>query len=328
MASSNPPPLAELHLHLEGAIDAELLCRLDPSLSRAQADAFYAFDNFPAFLQSFKSVVLRLREPDHYRLAARALFNKLHAQGIVYAEIIHSAGVNLWRGYNAHAIVEALIEEGRRAPLEIRWILDAVRQFGADHVHSTAQLAAHFAAKAGKGSGDVVAFGIGGDETGAPAQDLKPAYELARQSGLRLTAHAGETSSAENVWDTLILGVQRIGHGIRSIDDPKLIAHLAKHEIPLEISLTSNVKTGAVSSLAAHPAKRLYDAGVPIILNTDDPALFQTTLANEYAIAANILGFTPADLERLRQNAFRYAFAYRGSPATAPHPLSPPGSPS
>jgi adenosine deaminase/aminodeoxyfutalosine deaminase len=322
MASSNPPPFAELHLHLEGSIDADLLCRLDPTLSRAQADAFYAFDNFPAFLQSFKSIVLRLREPDHYRLAARALFNGLHAQGIVYAEIIHSAGVNLWRGYNAHAIVEALIEEGRRAPLEVRWILDAVRQFGADHVYSTAQLAAHFAGD------DVVAFGIGGDETGAPAQDLKPAYDLARRSDLRLTAHAGETSSAENVWDTLTLGVDRIGHGIRSIEDPKLIAHLAEHEIPLEISLTSNVKTGAVESLSAHPAKRLYDAGVPIVLNTDDPALFQTTLAGEYVVADKVLGFTPADLERLRQNAFRYAFAYRGSPATAPHPPSPPGSPS
>lgn len=322
MASSNPPPLAELHLHLEGAIDAELLCRLDPSLSRAQADAFYAFEDFPAFLQSFKSIVLRLREPEHYRLAARALFNKLHAQGIVYAEIIHSAGVNLWRGYDAHAIVEALIEEGRRAPLEIRWILDAVRQFGAEHVYATAQLTANFAGE------DVIAFGVGGDETGAQAQELQPAYELARQAGLRLTAHAGETSNAENVWDALTLGVDRIGHGIRSIDDPTLIAHLAKHEIPLEISLTSNAKTGSVSRLAAHPAKRFYDSGVPIILNTDDPALFQTTLANEYAVAANILGFTPTDLERLRQNAFRYAFAYRGSPATAPHPPSPPGSPS
>lgn len=313
MASSRSQPFAELHLHLEGSIDAALLCRLDPALSRADAEAIYRFTSFPDFLQAFKFIVLRLRSADDYRLAARELFASLHAQGIVYAEIIHSAGVNLWRGYDAHAIVHALLEEGRRAPLQIRWILDAVRQFGGDHALAVAKLAADFAGE------DVVAFGVGGDETGAPASELQPAFQWARDAGLHLTAHAGETSNAANVWDALSLGVERIGHGIRAIEDPRLIQHLAEHQIPLEISLTSNVKTGAVPSLAAHPAQALHDAGVPLILNTDDPALFATTLSAEFALASSALGFTPEDLARLRENAFRYAFAYRESPATAPH---------
>jgi adenosine deaminase/aminodeoxyfutalosine deaminase len=319
MASSSSPALAELHIHLEGAIDADLLCRLDPNLSHSHAESLYEFSSFPEFLQAFKSIVMRMREPEHYRLASRALFAKLHSQGIVYAEIIHSAGVNLWRGYDAPGIVEALIEEGRNAPLEVRWILDAVRQFGAEHVMATAKLAAGFAGD------DVVAFGIGGDETGTPAHALRPAFHLAKSAGLHLTAHAGETSSAQNVWDVLPLGVERIGHGIRAMDDPALIHELTSRNIPLEISITSNVKTGAVASYAQHPAKRLFDAGVPIVLNTDDPALLRTTLQNEYSIASAKLGFTPADLERIRENAFRFAFAYRGSHATAPHPPSPLG---
>ncbi len=324
MATSVPEPdsltkpLAELHLHLEGAIDAALLRRLDPTLSEKDAASVYDFQTFPEFLQSFKFVVMRLREADHYRIAARELFAQLDRQGIVYAEIIHSAGVNLWRGYNAAAIVEALIDEGKRAPLQIRWILDGVRQFGKEHMLQTAKLAAHFAGD------DVVAFGAGGDETGALAQDLQPAFQLARDAGLRLTVHAGETSNAQNVWDALSLEPDRIGHGIRAADDPALLKHLAARQIPLEISLTSNLKTGAVNTLHDHPAKRIHDAGVPIILNTDDPALFQTKLRNEFQLAQE-LGFTAEDLEQLRRNAFRHAFAYRESPAIAPHRPSPRG---
>lgn len=319
MAISDSAPLAELHLHLEGAVDAELLCQLDPTLARQAAEAIYEFDSFPSFLQSFKSVVMRLREPDHYRYAARALFAKLHAEGVVYAEVIHSAGVNLWRSFDAAAIVAALIEEGKRAPLEVRWILDGVRQFGADHLLATARLAADFAGE------EVIAFGVGGDESGAEAGALREAFQLAKEAGLRLTAHAGETSNAQNVWDALMIGSERIGHGIRSIDDPNLVAHLAGLNIPLEISLSSNLFTRAVSSMSVHPAKRLFDAGVPIILNTDDPALFRTSLRQEYALAASQLNFSAEDLEQIRRNAFRYAFAYRGLPATAPHPPSPRG---
>jgi adenosine deaminase/aminodeoxyfutalosine deaminase len=311
MASSLPAPLAELHVHLEGSIDSTLLRHLDPTLTAEAAAAVYNFSNFREFLDSFKFIVLRLREPDHYRLAARRLFENLAAQNIVYAEVIHSAGVNLWRNYNAPAIVEALIDEGRRAPLQVRWILDAVRQFGPDHVMATAQLAAQFAGE------DVVAFGLGGDETGAPAQALQPAFKYARAAGLRLTVHAGETSGASNVRDALTLNPDRIGHGIRSIADPTLVAELAARQIPLEISLTSNLRTNAVASLQVHPLKQLHDSGVPVILNTDDPALFATTLANEYVLAEKTFRFTPAELERLRLNAFRYAFAYRESPATA-----------
>jgi adenosine deaminase/aminodeoxyfutalosine deaminase len=307
MATSIPAEsFAELHVHLEGAVDVELLTEIDPTLVREEAEDAFRYADFHGFLSAFKFVVMRMREPEHYRLAARALFARMAAQGIVYAEVIHSAGVNLWRKVDAGAIVEALTEEGRRAPLEVRWILDAVRQFGEQHVLETARLAADHAGE------DVVGFGVGGDETGASVAELRPGYEWARAAGLRLTAHAGETSDARNVWGALELGAARIGHGIRAIQDESLVRELASREIPLEISLTSNVKTGAAPSYAEHPARRLWDAGVPIILNTDDPALFAVDLRGEFEVARRELGFSAEDLEKIRANGFRYAFAYRG----------------
>lgn len=298
MASSQR--YAELHLHLEGCIGVEILSELAPHLDSREVAQRLEFDTFAGFIDSFKFAVMQLKTVDDYRLLARRTFERLPAQGIVYAEVIHSMGVCLWRGQDARAIAEALIEEGRRAPVEIHWIFDAVRQLGPEHVLATARLAAEFSGE------EVVGFGVGGDERGCAASELKPAFSLARRSGLRLMPHAGETSNAQNVWDALELEPDRIGHGIRSIEDPALVAELTRRQVPLEISITSNVRTGAVASLAAHPAKRLHDAGVPIVLNTDDPAFFATTMEREFHVAAE-LGFSLEELEKIRLNAFRFA---------------------
>jgi aminodeoxyfutalosine deaminase len=292
---------AELHVHLEGAIDSFVLQSIHPELSAASIAEHYAFDSFPGFIQAFRWAILQLQTPDHFRLLARRLFSQLAAQGIVYAEIIHSVGVCLWRGQDARAIIEALLEEGRQAPLRVRWVLDATRQFGAEHVMDCAKLVANYAGS------EVIGFGVGGDETATPAAELRPAFVWARDAGLHILPHAGETSNAENIWGALYLGAERIGHGIRAIDDPELLEELARRRIPLEISLSSNVMTGAVPSLAAHPARRIYQAGVPILLNTDDPAFFRCTLGGEFELAASVLGFTAPELEEIRRNAFIFA---------------------
>jgi len=299
MASSNR--YAELHLHLEGSIDEEALLEIAPDLDPQAARQALRFEDFAGFLQSFKYAVMQLREVDHYRLLARKLFRRLSSQGIVYAEVIHSAGVCLWRGQDARGIAEALIDEGRKSDIEIRWIFDAVRQLGPAHVLEVAKFTAEFAGS------PVLAFGVGGDESGCAAELLLPAFQLAARQGLKLVPHAGETSNAQNVRDALSLGADRIGHGIRASDDPLLMAELAARSIPLEICLTSNVLTGAVPSYAAHPIRKLFEAGVPITINTDDPGLFRTTLAQEFE-HARILGFTALDLEQIRENGFRFAF--------------------
>lgn len=298
MASSQR--FAELHLHLEGCIDAETLLEINPELAREDVERELAFEDFAGFLRSFKFAALQLHSPEAYRLLARKTFANLHAQGIVYAEVIHSAGVCLWRGLDARAIAEAVIEEGQRAPVEVRWVFDAVRQLGGQHVLETAKLALDCQHRS------LVGFGVGGNETGCPLEDIRPAFDLARAGGLKLLPHAGETSNAENVWEALEVGAYRIGHGIRAVEDPRLLSELSRRQIPLDISITSNVLTGAAASYQSHPVRQLFDAGVPITLNTDDPAFFRTSLAAEYQHARD-LGFRESEIEQLRVNAFRFA---------------------
>ncbi len=154
----------------------------------------------------------------------------------------------------------------------------------------------------------VVAFGIGGSEERGPAEWFADAFAFAKSAGLRLTAHAGESMGPESVWAALALGAERIGHGIAAARDPELMRHLRERDIPLEVSITSNLVTGVVKRIEDHPLRRLYDAGVPIVLNTDDPAMFGCTLVNEYRLAARQFGFSEAELRGIAANGFRYAF--------------------
>ncbi|MBM3747192.1 MAG: adenosine deaminase, partial [Acidobacteria bacterium] len=130
-----------------------------------------------------------------------------------------------------------------------------------------------------------------------------------RERGLRLTVHAGETMGPESVWGAVKLGAERIGHGIRAAEDAELLAHLREQDVPLEICVTSNVATGAVASLAEHPVRRIFEAGVPIVLATDDPGMFGATLTREYEILEREFGFSEEELRAVAANSFRYAFS-------------------
>jgi adenosine deaminase/aminodeoxyfutalosine deaminase len=294
---------AELHLHLEGAIEPETLRELDPALTDEEIRAALSYTDFVGFIQSYVWVNRKLRGPADYALVARRLFGRLAAQGICYAEVTLSAGVILWKKQDLNAIFDALVAEAARSPIPIRWIVDAVRQFGADAAAPVFDFAAE------RMCDGVVAIGIGGFEAEGPALWFRDLYAKARDRGLRLTCHAGETTNAQSVWDALEIGAERIGHGIRSIEDPRLLAHLRDRNIPLEICISSNVRTGVVASLAEHPVRKLFDAGVPLILNTDDPALFECTLDSEYQLAQHSFGFTPQELSAIADNSLKYAFS-------------------
>lgn len=283
-------------------MEPELLCRLDPSLTLDEARRLYTFDSFAGFIEAFKAAVRRLRTPEHYAIAADSLFERQAAQGIAYSEVIFSAGVVVWKGQSLDETWAALRAASARAPLEVRWIVDVVRQFGGEPAMQVADWAA---AHAGEG---IVAFGVGGDETARPLSDFSQAVAIARDAGLRFVPHAGETSTAQNVWEAVEMGADRIGHGIRAIDDPRLLRELRERNIALEVCPTSNVRTGAVASIDAHPLRVLFDAGVPLTLNSDDPGLFDTDLSREFSIVRDVLGFGEDELGVIAENAVRYGF--------------------
>jgi len=297
---------AELHLHLEGTVDRETVMMLDPSLARDEVDRVWAFTDFAGFLECFKFVARRLRGPSDYALVTRRMLESLSRQGITYAEVTLGAGVVQWLGYDFNSVWRAIREAQKEAhhqwPVEVWWNLDAIRQLGPDHVMEIAKLTAHYV------DDGVVSFGIGGDEVRGPAAEFREAYRYAKDAGLRLTAHAGETAGPESVRDALDIGAERIGHGIRAVEDPDLLRRLREEKIPLEVCITSNVRTGAVASLDAHPVRRLVDAGVIVTLNTDDPGMFGSDLANEFRIAKEVFGLSDAQLATIRQNAMDYRF--------------------
>jgi len=295
-------PKAELHLHLEGSVEPETLHELDPATPVEEFRALYRYDDFDAFLRAFGVVGKLLRTPEDYGLIARRLLERLAAQNVRYAEIILAAGVVLWKGQEFAPVFEAVREAAAGSPVEVRWILDAVRQFGVEHAMAVAKLAAERVDR------QVVAFGIGGSEERGPAEWFTEVFAFAKSAGLHLTAHAGESMGPESVWAALGLGAERIGHGIAAVCDEELMRHLRDHDIPLEICLTSNLVTGVVERLEDHPVRRLFDAGVPIVLSTDDPAMFGCTLVGEYRLAARQFGFSETELRKIADNGWRYRF--------------------
>ena len=299
---STMTPLAELHLHLEGSVEVETLLELDRSLTRDEIRRATTYSDFEGFIQSYIWVNKKLNTPEHYALAARRLFERLQREGVVYAEVTISAGVVLWKQQDFAPIYEAVQREACLSTVKVRWILDATRQFGVHAAKPVFDLAAE---RLGEG---VVAIGLGGFEAGGPARWYADLYKEARDRGLRLVCHAGETTDAANIWEALDIGAERIGHGIRAIEDPELMEHLKEKNIPLEVCITSNVRTRAVGSLKEHPVRRLFDAGVPLVLNTDDPALFECTLTSEYELARKEFGFTDAEVEGLVRNSFAFGF--------------------
>ncbi len=283
---------AELHVHLEGSVDPASL-GLAPVRGR----------DFAGFLETFKGITRCLKTPEDYARITSGLLRAFVLESIDYAEITLSAGVVLRKEQDLHRTYEAIRTVCEGCPeVKVKWCFDAVRQFGVDAAMRVVEIAGEFV------NDGVVAFGIGGDEIAGPAKLFEEVFAAARRRGLRLTAHAGETDGPASVWDALRIGAERIGHGIRAVDDPGLLRFLRQNDIPLEVCITSNVATGAVESLSAHPIRKLFDAGVSITLNTDDPGIFQTTLSREFQIARDTFHFDEEELKIIATNAYHYAF--------------------
>jgi len=303
-------PKADLHLHLEGTVQPatllELRKRRGESATLAETEALYHYNDFASFLMAFKEVSAHLCGPEDYEFATYRLMQQLKEENVLHAEVYVSVGVCLHRKQDFAAIFEGL-ERGRSRGardfgVSLLWIFDATRHFGADEAQKVFELAVHYKDR------HVVGVGIGGDELKAPPELFRGVYAYAEAHGLHLTAHAGETGPAESIWGALNLHAERIGHGLSAAQDADLIEELAYRQIPVEICLTSNLRTGCCKAAAEHPVRNFFDQGMMITLNTDDPALFGTSLAREYHFAQQTFGFTDEHLRELARNSFEASF--------------------
>jgi aminodeoxyfutalosine deaminase len=310
-------PKAELHLHLEGSIlpgtAVQLAARHGVSISEAEVSARYAPGDFAKFLDAFKWVTSFLRTPDDYALITEDLARQLLAQNVIYAEVTLSVGVMLRRNQDPLPIFAAIRHAA--APFEsrglrVQWIFDAVRQFGVTAAQDVANLAS------GCRNEGVVAFGLGGDELSMPAREFRGVYEIAASRGLQKLIHAGELGGAHDVREAVeTLGVARIAHGIGAMHDPRVMEYLAARRVALEICPTSNLRTGALAlqlgisaaQMPQHPLPVFLDRGLQVALSTDDPAMFETTLLDEYR-SAEQLGLQEDSLLRLVGMSFQNAF--------------------
>lgn len=307
-------PKAELHLHLEGTVTPETLVELSrrhdaAPLDLAQARALFQYTDFSGFMLAFKAITEHLQTGDDYDLVTWRMLERLARQGVAHAEVYVSVGVvYYWRRCEFEPLFAGMERARLRAEAELGitlyWIFDAVRHFGPEEAARVFRKAAELKPQ----FPSVVGIGIGGDERRAGAEPFRELYAEAREAGLRLTAHAGETVGPEGIWGAVNVGAERLGHALSAIHDTELMEMLAERQIPLEICVTSNVRTGCCLRLEDHPVRRYFDAGLMVTLNSDDPALFGSDLEDEYRLAGTCFGFTEEHLRELASNSIEASF--------------------
>jgi adenosine deaminase len=307
-------PKVELHVHHVGSASpatvAELAARHEGD-SPVPADVdmlaeYFTFTDFGHFIQVYLSVVDLIRDASDVRTLTWGVAQDLASQNVRYAELTITPWSSVRRGIPAEAFCEA-IEDARAAAardlnLTLNWCFDIPGEAGSEAGEQTLDIALR------QRPDGLISFGLGGPEVSRA--EFKPYFDAARAAGLHSVPHAGESTNAQTMWDAInLLGAERIGHGIRAVEDPALLLHLASSGIPLEVCPTSNVRTRSVPSIEEHPLPTLVAAGVEVSINSDDPPMFSTTLNNEYLVAAQLLGLSQDGVADLARAGVRHSFA-------------------
>lgn len=306
-------PKVELHLHLEGAAPPAFIRQLAGEKGLDISHIFtpqggYEYRDFLHFLDIYEAATSVLQGPEDFARLVGAVLAESASCGVIYTEAFLSPDfcggrdLGAWLEYVA-AMREAAEAAEARHGITLRGVITAIRHFGPEKARETALCAQESA-------GDFIAgFGIAGDENAGELVDFAYAFDMAREAGLGLTAHAGEWRGPEEVRAALEhLRVSRIGHGVRAAEDPALVARLAETGTVLEVCPGSNVTLGLYDSLAAHPVSALREAGVKVTISTDDPPFFHTDMVREYAALAEAFGWQEADFAALNRTAARAAF--------------------
>lgn len=308
-------PKAELHLHLEGTITPETLVVLSrrhdrQPLTLDQARALYVYADFQAFLMTFKAVSERLQTAEDFALITYEMVRALAEQGVVHAEVYISWGILLRfkPKLKIETVMDAVEEARTRAEREfgttVLWIIDAVRHFGVEEAATVFRLAGKLRGK----YPSIVGIGIGGDEARGPADAFREVYAEAKAAGLRLTVHAGESTGPESIWAAINIGAERIGHGLAAQHDADLLQVLATRQVPIEINVTSNIRTGCCPGFEAHPLREYFEGGLMVTLNSDDPPMFGSNLLEEYILAQKLFAFSLEQMRELAANAVEASF--------------------
>ena len=313
-------PKAELHLHLEGAMTPTLVRSFAKRNGMTLPDDIYddqdryIWNDFPEFLNSFDKASAAIRTKQDYADLTCFYLTEQAKAGAIYVEIFcsptHAADCGLSFDDHLAAVVDGIDSANKETGIVGRIIMTCVRHIGPDVAVKVAR------ETVACGHPYIVGFGMGGNESMFTQEDFYPAFRVARDGGLGCTTHAGEVQGPQSVWDAIEkLPVTRIGHGVRSIEDPKLVETLAKREIVLEVCPGSNIALSVFPDYGAHPLRKLYDAGVKVTLGSDDPPFFFTSLAAEYQRAQEVFGFTPEELRGLTRTAIEAAFVDDGTKA-------------
>ena len=304
-------PKVDLHVHLEGSIRPATLLQLAqrngvclPAETEQELREFYRFQDFPHFVQVYVAVTSCLRTPEDYVLIAYEFGRNCARQNVRYAEVTFTVSTNTrLTGLPWQTLLEAL-NAGRaqaRAQFGVdwRWVFDISR----DNPETQDQVLDIALAAREQG---VVALGLGGSEAAFPPELFVRPFARAREAGLARVPHAGETAGPASIWTALrLLHADRIGHGVRCIEDPALMDYLGQHQVPLEVCPTSNVCLGVYPDYAAHPLRRLWDFGLFLTVGSDDPPMFGTDLNREYELLVEEFGFDASDLARMSLNGLR-----------------------
>jgi adenosine deaminase len=308
-------PKVELHLHLEGAIPREALWLLiqkyggDPAVPNIAAlRQKFQYRDFPHFIETWVWKNQFLREYEDFTFIAEAVAKNLARQNVKYAEMFYSPLPFLQQGMETRKLTEAICTGlSRVKQMDIALIMDFSRDSGvADAAKNLGEV------KELKALG-VIGVGLGGSEQSYPPEPFAGVYERAWQLGFHTGAHAGEAAGPESIWGAVrSLKVERIGHGTRAIEDETLMRYLAEKQIPLECCPLSNVRTGVVKSIEAHPVKKFFDAGLLVTINTDDPAMFGNSLAQEYQMLEERLGFSRDEVRRVILNGVKASWLSDG----------------
>jgi adenosine deaminase len=314
-------PKVELHVHLEGSMRPAVLLELArrngvelPAQDEAGLKKWFRFRDFEHFVQIYLTCSRVLRTPEDFQLLASDFLAEQACQNILYSEVHFTIASHLANGANGGEVLQALAEAVREAEshlgVTLRLIPDIVRNVGPRAADRTLEWAL-----AGRGQG-VVALGLTGSESQYPNEPFREHFATARRSGLHAVAHAGETGGPASIRSVLsVCGAERIGHGVRAVEDPSLVAELCDRGVPLEVCPSSNVSLGVVPDLASHPFDRLYKSGCRVSVSSDDPAFFNTNLTREYLRLHETFGYSAAELAGLALSALRQSFLPDGERA-------------